>query len=223
MVTRWNMRREYPAVLYRTALAAFLSVTLAGAATATTTQSADPVDAIWKVQTLPFVYRSSATFYNCDVLRQKLRAILLVAGAHPSVNISAQCGSGLSNHIVAQIAVATPVAATPENIETATHFDTTDELIARLHRVALPDASTLAHFTANWREQSLSSIRDVRITLADCELLQDLEEQIFSHIDVELVQKRPGCNRMNADSGFAGAGRPNIRLRALIPVADTRA
>ena len=40
------MRREYPAVLYRTALAAFLSVTLAGAATATTTQSADPVDAM---------------------------------------------------------------------------------------------------------------------------------------------------------------------------------
>jgi hypothetical protein len=216
------MRREYPAVLYRAALAALVSVTLAGAAAATTVQNADPVDAIWKVQHLPFEYRSSETFYSCDALRQKVRAILLVAGAHPSLNITARCGSGVSNHIVAQIAVATAVAATPENIAAATHFDTKDELIARLHRTQLPDASSIPHFTASWRDQSLSAIHDVRITLADCELLHDLEEQILSHIDVHIVQKRPGCSRLTAEAGFASMGRPNIRLRALIPVPDAR-
>lgn len=215
------MRMGQAAAAYRIFIAAMMLVR-ADALPATPVLNADPLEAVWKVQHLAFVYRSSGTFYSCDSLKQKLRAILLVAGAHPSLSISTRCGAGVSNNIAARIAVATPVAATPENIAALTRHDTRDELIARLHDTRLADAGSISRFVAIWREQSLGTIHDVRITVADCDLLRDLNEQIFPHLDVRMVQKNPACDRLAANAGFASAARPNIRLLALIPAQSTQ-
>ncbi|HKE97301.1 MAG TPA: hypothetical protein VKB34_23520 [Povalibacter sp.] len=178
----------------------------------------DPViEAIWRVQSLPFEYHSLSTYYDCDSLQEKVRAILHAVGAHRSLIVDARCEGGVTNRISARIVLATPVPATEENVRAATTFDTRDELVARLRNVALPTASDITRFPARWQTLSLGRVRDVSLTVGDCDLLRGMYEQVFPKIAVRVTEN----NRMHCGN-YASRLRPNVKVEALVadPLPD---
>ncbi|HEY5807710.1 MAG TPA: hypothetical protein VIT67_07065 [Povalibacter sp.] len=206
------MASPHRSVCWVVAAAAWL-VHLAATAAVPGAAISEPLEAIWRVQTFPFEYRSLDTYYNCDSLEQKMRAILEAVGAHRSVVVQTNCEGGLAKRISARIAIATPVPASEENLRAATAFTTRDELVARIHRIALPTSADVPRFTAQWQTLSLARIRDATITLSDCDLLRGMSEQVFPRIAVRVTKEKFVCNN------FASRVRPNIKVEALVPLA----
>ena len=182
------------------------------APSAATDRNIEPVDAIWRIQSLPFEYQSFNTQYACDSLTRKIRSILLAVGADPSVIVESRCTSRTPmNQISIRVLIATPVAATEENVRAATTFDGKDELIARLRNTNLPTAAEIPRFQANWQKRSLSNLGENSISSADCGLLRDLTRQIFEKIDVRVTRRQINC------SNYASRIRPIIEVHALVP------
>lgn len=177
------------------------------------TSIGDPIDAIWRVQSFPFEYRSLDTYYNCRSLEQKMRAILQAVGAHRSLVVQTNCEGGPANRISARIAIATPVPASEENLRAATAFTSEDELVARIHQVALPTSADIPRFAAQRQTLSLAHIRDASITMGDCDLLRGMNEQVFPRIAVRVTQGKFIC------TNFASRVRPDVKVEALIPLA----
>jgi len=165
------------------------------------------IEAIWRVQRLPFEYQSLNTYYSCESLQQKVRAILQLVGAHESVVTKANCATFPSKHIRMQILVATPVPATEENVRAATTFDAKDELLAQLRQVALPTPTDIERFPARWRTRRLSLAR------GDCDLLRGMHEQVFPKLEVRVTSKA----KLNCGGGTT-MSRPNVQYEALIAV-----
>lgn len=165
------------------------------------------VEAIWRVQQLPFNYHSTRTAYSCSGLQERIRAILRAVGAHESVAVEVQClGGELLHSARASIAVATPIEATDENILAATRFEPYELIAARLRGVALPTATNIERFAASWQRVSLSQLQ---LEMGDCDLLDSLRGQIFPRL------------RIRGASGFGCSStatrlRPGPKVEALI-------
>jgi len=174
---------------------------------------ADPaVQAIWRVQQLPFTYHSTRTAYSCSGLQEKIRSILRAVGAHESVIVEVHCPAGELLHSArASIAIATPIEATDENIRAATRFEPYELMAARMRGVALPTATNIERFTASWRRISLSHLQ---LRMGDCDLLKDLRGQVFPRL------------RLRDASGFGCSAtatrvRPVPKVEALIHTTTT--
>lgn len=169
---------------------------------------ADPaVQAIWRVQQLPFTYHSTRTAYSCSGLQEKIRSILQTVGAHESVIVEVHCPAGeLLRSTHGSIAIATPIEATDENILAATRFEPYELMVARLRGVALPTATNIERFAASWRRISLSHLQ---LGTGDCDLLDDLRGQVFPRLRIRNVSGF-GC------SATATRVRPVPKVEALI-------
>jgi len=198
---------------HRSTLIALIIISLTqGVAGAKSVESSEAVDAIWRFQSFPFEYRSTNTYYNCDSLVRKVRAILKAVGAHHSVVVETRCEGGPANRISARIALATPVVASEENIRAATTFDSQDQLVARLRNLTLPTANDIERFPANWQKISLArAIRDMSITQSDCDLLRGMNEQVFPRIAVRVQGRKLMCGSYSTNV------RANVQVEALVP------
>jgi hypothetical protein len=170
------------------------------------------VEAIWRVQTLPFEFRAADDFsYSCEIFQKKLRGILMAVGAHPTVIIQPECSRrAMINRASARITLASPAPANDENVREATSVDSRRELIARVQNTALPTAADLQRFRAVWQPLSLGERGDLRLTENDCELLRQLKEQVFPKLDVEVTHSRLHCSPV-------GKTRPVVKVLALMP------
>jgi hypothetical protein len=183
-----------------------------GVTSAKSVEPSESVDAIWRFQSFPFEYSSSNTYYNCDSLVRKVRAILKAVGAHHSVVVETRCEGGPANRISARIAVATPVIASEENVRAATTFDSRDQLVARLRNLTLPTANDIERFPATWQKISLArAIRDMSITPSDCDLLRGMNEQVFPRISVRVQGRKLMCGTYSTNV------RANVQVEALVP------
>jgi hypothetical protein len=171
---------------------AFILHGASAAATSRRGNDEPPLEAIWRVQTLPFEYHSLNTFYDCDALEQRVRAMLELMGARPPVVVRTNCGRVPAKHINVQIIVATPIPATEENVRAATTFDSKDELIARMNGYSLPTAADIKPFSAQWQR------RNVRIAQSDCDLIRGIHEQIVPKLSVRSVSKKVSCPRISS-------------------------
>lgn len=169
-------------------------------------------EAIWHAQSLSFEYRSLNTYYSCASLEQKVRAILELVGAQQPVFLRTNCAGVPSRNIHVQIALATPIPATPENVQAASTFDARDELLARLRQVALPTAADIERFPARWQTRRLSEIRDVSFTHGDCDLLRGIHEQVFPRLAVRVASNF----KINCDARGSNL-RGRLKYEALIP------
>ena len=198
---------------HRSIITALIIVSLTqGLATAKSVEPSASVDAIWRFQSFPFEYRSSNTYYNCDSLVRKVRAILKAVGAHHSVLVETRCEGGPANRISTRIAVATPVIASDENVRAATTFDSRDELVARLRNITLPTANDIERFPATWQKISLArAIRDMSITQSDCDLIRGMNEQVFPRLAVRVEGRKLMCGNYSTNV------RANVKVEALVP------
>src|SRR6186713_571282 len=92
----------------------------------------DPVEAVWKAQRLEFYYRSLDTLYTCVGLEEKTKVILRQLGAHGRIALHRARCIDFGRMARLEVLIESPFVATPENILDITHYDSEDELIARV-------------------------------------------------------------------------------------------
>ena len=202
---------------FRLLIVGFSAVLGSAAAWSATTRDAvpsgDPTEAIWKIQEFDFYYRAArGRYHSCASLHSKISGIMEAMGAG-SVIVNIACSrDSLVDSTVARVSTAMPVHASPENIETATRFNTEQQMVARLRQVPLPTASTLERFPAEWRRVAITTIHGVRLGPEDCDLLQDLHQQILPHLtSVRVVRKSFACG-----DSYLRAARPILIVEALV-------
>jgi hypothetical protein len=175
------------------------------------------IDAIWHVQSLPFLFRGKNVLYACAAFQKKLQSILLAVGAHPSMIIQTSCRPDtLTDRVEARIALATPVEATPENIVAATTFDSKREFLARVQKTPLPTPSAIEKFHAGHRLVNLEDKPDLSLEPSDCELLIAVKEQLFPKLDVQVQRSMLFCTE-------AVARPPVLQVRTLMRTDDESA
>ena len=170
------------------------------------------VQAVWKPQRMNFVYRGYSTLYSCRSLQQKLEKILMSVGARGGIELRTySCDDELAIARF-QIALTSPVEATPENVQELTTYDARDELIARVRGERLARAEDLPRFPAVWKTISFARSREMRLEPGDCELVQELRRHVLPRMSVQIVSDRVRC------SAFGNIGKPQLTVSALVPV-----
>lgn len=172
------------------------------------------VEAVWKPQRINFVYRGYSTLYTCSGLQEKLEKILTTVGARGGIELRAySCDDALAIARF-EIALTSPVEATPENVEELTTYDARDALIARVRGERLASAEDLQRFPAVWKTISFARSREMRLEPGDCELVLQLRRHILPRMSVQIVSDRVRC------SEFGNIGRPQLTVSALVPLGD---
>ena len=172
-----------------------------------------PTEAIWRVQQFDFHFRAErGRYYSCSALHDKISNIMEAVGAG-SVVVTIACEpNSLVDNTSARIVTATPMQATPENVQAATTFDTERQMVARLRETRLPTPETIEHFPAEWREISVTKINGVRVGPEDCELLEDLHKQVLPHMpSIRIVRAKFRCGNSELR-----AARPILVVEALV-------
>jgi hypothetical protein len=172
----------------------------------------DTVVAIWRTHQVDFVYRSTSVYYACGALQKKIGAILRAVGAHRRIAVDLRCARGeLVNFAFARVTLATPVEATPAAVQTATTFDSRQQLSARVRKVRLPTAADIERFPARWRPVTLSHRAGLRLDSGDCDLLSALGKQVFPQLSIRVDKERLRCAQ-------ATRLRPRLEVVALMPI-----
>jgi hypothetical protein len=205
-MTMTSERGVHPVVL---CAALLTTATVAPVAQAGATSVEAPVAAVWHPQVVRFEYRAGGTLYTCRSLQRKVQRILLRLGAREQARfIRFYCGD-LSRIVTAEIALVLPMEATEENLRRLTDFDSKDVLIARLQGLRLPAAADLPLFPAAWKTVSLAGMRFAR---GDCELLQQLRQQVLPQLSVRIVSD----NLQQCSTVFARSAAPQLVVQALV-------
>jgi hypothetical protein len=187
-------------------------VLAAGVANAQSPADESVVEAVWKPQRMNFVYRGYSTLYSCRSLQQKLATILTTVGARGDIELRAySCDDELAIARF-QIALISPVEATPENIERLTSFDARAELVARVRGERLATAEDLPRFPAVWKTISFARSRQMKLSPGDCELVLQLRQHILPRMAVQIVNDQVRCSQ------FGNIGKPQLTVSALVPV-----
>jgi len=170
------------------------------------------VEAVWKPQRINFVYRGYSTLYSCSGLQDKLETILTTMGARDgSIELRAYSCDDVLSIARFEIVLASPVEATPENVQELTSYDVHDELVARVRGEQLASAEDLPRFPAVWKTISFARSREMKLAPGDCELVQQLRQSILPRMSVQIVNDRVHC------SAFGNIGRPQLTVSALVP------
>jgi hypothetical protein len=184
----------------------------AGVASAQAQPDEAVVEAVWKPQRMNFVYRGYSTLYSCRSLQQKLEKILMTVGARGGIELRTySCDDELAIARF-QIVLASPVEATPENVQELTTYDAQDVLAARVRGERLATAEDLQRFPAVWKTISFARSREMRLAPGDCELVDQLRRHILPRMSVQIVSDRVHC------SSFGNIGKPRLTVSALVPV-----
>ena len=190
---------------------AALLLLAAGVANAQSPADQTVVEAVWKPQRMNFVYRGYSTLYSCRGLQQKLEKILTSVGARGGIELRAySCDDELATASF-QIALTSPVEATPENVEQLTSYDARDELVSRVRGERLASAEDLQRFPAVWKTISFARSRQMKLAPGDCELVLQLRRHILPRMSIHVVSDQVRC------SVFGNIGKPQLTVSALVP------
>jgi hypothetical protein len=197
---------------------AALLVALGGHAFAADEQ---PVPAKWKVQEVRFSYAGFTTAYDCDAVAAKIRTILLTLGAHESTQVRATgCPTNWpSRTFFVTITAATPVPVAElekQEAEKSSAEKSREELLKRL---GVKNRFEDEQFLASWKTVDLEKERRLRIEAGDCELMEDLRDEVFPKLGIKIEEERISCtpNQLSLQP-------PHIRVSALaqIQTADAQ-
>lgn len=144
-----------------------------------------PVQAYWKESELAFTYMGRTTFYSCDALEDKVSRILRELGAREDLEVRATgCWNWTvpERFVTVRIRLALPVLADPgEGLSPEER--SRRELVARVRGDEAPDLELLEPFPAT-RERVTLSRRLRFLEDGDCELVEQLDLQVFRKLDI---------------------------------------
>jgi hypothetical protein len=181
------------------------------AAAADATPSVAPVVAVWKMQQLTFEYRGSSTFYSCRSLHDKLKVILIGVGAREAMDLRSYTCDEASGIARFQIRFESPVVATPENVIAITTHDSTAELVARVNGKHLENAVDVQRFAAEWRTVSFARDREMKLAPGDCELVEQVRQQILPQLSIQIVRDNVRCS-----AALGNISPPRLTVSALM-------
>ena len=182
-----------------------------GAAVASSPADEAGVEAVWKAQQMNFEYRGYSTTYSCQSLEDKLHMILRSVGAREDVQLRSYACNEQIGIARFQVLLKSPVVATSENIRDITAHDAKAELLARVKGEKLATPEDVQRFTAVWKTVSFSRDRRMRLERGDCELVQQLRQQILPRMSVQIVKDNVRCS-----SGLGNVGPPRLTVSALV-------
>jgi len=169
------------------------------------------IAAVWKVQQLTFEYRGYSTLYGCRSLQQKLKVILIGVGAREGIDLRSYYCDEQSGIARFQIRIESPVIATPENVRALTTHDARQELVARVNGTRLDSAADVQSFAAVWRTVSFARDRGMRLAAGDCELVQQIRQQILPQLSVQILYDNVHCS-----AAFGNIAPPRLTVSALV-------
>lgn len=170
------------------AMSAFLAVICAG-----TPANAQTISAQWAQREATFHYSGFTTDYSCDGIRYKIRLLLNTMGAR-DVKVNGICTG--------------PFGA-PEPFHT----------LKLSFSVPVPAKSgdKSESFPAEWREVSVSALHPLDLEWGDCELVEQLRDQVLPLFDPRDVVNKTACvPHQNS------VGQPYLRMSLLMPVKQNK-
>lgn len=206
-----TFRRTFPR-RERWALAFLIAVAPITAPMANSLVDQENVTAVWKAQQVNFEYRGYSTTYSCRSLEDKLTMILRTVGAREDVQLRSYVCDEQLGIARFQVSMQSPVVASEENVREITSHDSKDELIARVNGEKLASAADVERFPAVWKTVSFSRDRTLRLERGDCELVQQLRQQILPRMSIQVVKDNLRCS-----SSLGNVGPPRLTVSALVP------
>jgi len=167
------------------------------------------VNALWVEREVRFTFMGVTSFYSCDGLRDQVRHVLQDLGARPGFKVTSRgCINltGPDRMPGVLIAAALPAEATPEVLAQLASDSSRTELAARVTGGSVTEAT--AQFPARTRRVEFRSGRAGYLRDGDCELMEQLRDQVFPKLGVRVVehdircvphQINPGAVRMTVE------------------------
>lgn len=196
-----------------TCLAYIIAVAPIAAVSANSAPDRRNITAVWKAQQVNFEYRGYSTTYSCRSLEGKLTMILRTVGARDDLQLRSYVCDEQLGIARFQVAMQSPVIASEENVREITSSDSKGELVARVKGEKLASAADLERFPAVWKKVSFAHDRNLRLERGDCELVQQLRQQILPHMSVQVVKDDIRCS-----SSMGNIGPPRLTVSALVRV-----
>jgi hypothetical protein len=168
----------------------------AGASVARLPVTGNPTAAVWKEQHVEFVYLGRTSWYSCDGLRNKVRAMLLDLGARRDLQIvPLGCGDYGRAH----------VRSPPLRLKIVFSSPALPDVAARpLHE------GDLAATDARFEEFTITSDTFRNMGVGDCELVQEFSHQLLTKLvardvrqDIRCIPDQPSGSR-SAGARWAG-------------------
>lgn len=185
----------------------------------------DDIPAVWKEQEIQFHYTQSGGVHSCNALQRKLRAILTELGATQPLSIRVQsCVDGYrhtSPDLAPRPDAAPRVTLRIRSLVQDTHEARAElaarrgheELKARVRNQGGLDANYGTAVAAEWKQVRLSP-RSGYLDRTDCELVRQLQAQVFARMAVRVVKDSGTCNRESSSLRLA---QPSLNVEALVP------
>jgi hypothetical protein len=167
------------------------------------------ITAVWKVQQVALRFSSFDVMYPCGALQSKIASILQPIVMDQLTKIGIRCYGAGGTMATANILIASPVEATPENLQALTTFDARTQLVARMRSVELPSEQDIPRFAARWSHLHLSRTQGLNLGPADCELIRSIRDQVLPHLAVRVKHSTSVCD---------GLRRPVLEVEALLPI-----
>jgi hypothetical protein len=174
---------------------AFLALSIATEALAEApAENAPPVWAVWTPKELRFVYSGFTSYYSCDGLRDKMRAILLQLGARPDLTVRPLPCSGVAGRptVFPGVTVNMNVLA-PWDPQTA-------------NAAATP-------VPAHWKTVVITTDLDPLREAGDCELIEQVKSRVQPLFNARNVEYHSTCVPKQLQIG-------GTQLKAEVLIAD---
>lgn len=161
----------------------------------------NPTPAVWKEQHVEFVYMGRTSWYSCDGLRNKVRAMLLDLGARRDLQIvPLGCGDDGRARVRPSALRLKIVFSSP----------------------ALPDAAAkplhegdLAATDARFEEFTITSDAFRNMGIGDCELVQEFSHQLLTKLAARDVRQDIRCVPDQSSGGQSASPRFFVRGEVL--------
>ena len=154
---------------------------------------APEIQAQWQPRQIRFHYSGFTTHYSCDGMRYKLRLLLKTMGAR-DIKVDDLCTAPFGQpqlfHNI-KLSFSAPVPA--------------------------EKGAKKGTFPAQWREVTLAAMSPMDLGWGDCELVEQLRDQILP-----LFKPRKVVNRTACIPYQASAGQPYLRMSLLMPVKQKK-
>jgi hypothetical protein len=177
------------------------------------------IEAVWKAQSIVLEYRSAGRHYSCGILEYKIKMILRRLGAHDQLKVRPYACRDLAARARFEVYMESPVEATAENIHEITHYDSEDELVARVRGVQLPSPADVERFPAAWESITFRRDRKLDLDAGDCALVQQLRRQILPRMSVQVTRDIKGVDCSQELTGIMG---PRLTVLALVPASASQ-
>ena len=175
------------------------------------------VMAVWVEQKINFNYVGFTAHYSCDGLKNKVSSILKEVGARPGFKVTARAclnpRHGAEWTPMLNLVVATPRQATPELLAQLAQDASRRELAAKAARNPGLAVETTAEFPARTRRVDFRDSPIGLVQAGDCELVEQLRDQVFVPLGATIVH-----SRMNCVPHQLGVGIVNLSIEVLEPV-----